>query len=80
MAKVQHLAHGVHPNLSAGLALFVVDLFIGFFTQRPPSDQRFGLGHQYPEVCMDPNTNTVATGALATSTLRRRGLTQPALG
>ena len=79
MAKLQHFAQRLHPNLAAGLTLFVINLFLRLFAQRPCSFNHFGLGHQHPEVGMYPHSYAVTTGALTASALRRGGLAQPAL-
>jgi hypothetical protein len=50
LGEVNHLACGFDPNFFAGLALFVVDLFLRFFVQRPIQFQCHGLGHEHAQI------------------------------
>jgi hypothetical protein len=79
IAKLQHIAHGFNTNLTAGFTLFVVNLFLRLFTQRPCSFNHFCLGHQHPEVGMNTHSYAVTTGALTACALRCGCLAQPAL-
>ena len=80
LRKLHRITHGINTDLAAGFAFFVVDVSLGFFTQRPAQCQHVGLRHQHTQVGVGAHADGVATATHTTSTLlRRRVFTQPSL-
>ena len=71
LGKLDGLAHGVHPDVAAGLAFFVVDVGLRLLGQGPAAREHFGLGHQHHQVGVGMHIDGVAAGALAARALRR---------
>ena len=71
---------GIDLDFLAGLALFGVQVFLGFLVQRPAQGQRQRLGHQHAQIGVGVNVHRVAAAALAASALRGGRFTQPGAG
>ena len=80
LGKFDGIAHGVDADLAAGLALFVIDIGLGLFAQRPGQLQQGGFRHQHTQISMGAHRNRVAAAADTACTYRRGRFTQPGLG
>jgi hypothetical protein len=67
LGKSQQIAHGLNANFFAGLALFVVNVFLRFFRQGPVQGQHVGFGHQHAQFGMGADLDAMAAGAHAAS-------------
>lgn len=77
LRKLHRIAHGFDADLSAGLALFVVDIGLGLFRQRPAQRHHLHLGHQHAQVGMGAYIDGVAAAAVAAGALLRWCIAQP---
>jgi hypothetical protein len=80
LAEGHHVARGFDANFFAGLALFVVEVFLRFLVQGPAQFKRQSFGHERAQVGMGAHFHGVTAAALVASALLGWRFTQPSAG
>ncbi|HEY5984938.1 MAG TPA: hypothetical protein VIV12_00945, partial [Streptosporangiaceae bacterium] len=79
LGEFERVAHGVHADLAARLALLVVDVGLRLLGQRPFEVQHHRLGHQHGQVGVRADRHLVAAVAFAAGALGGGTVAQPGL-